>query len=67
MDSDSLWKIFIALAPTVGVLFIFYHVIKGVLEGDRRERIAHAQWEREQDRAQRPGAGADRDPGAPRP
>lgn len=67
MDSDSLWKIFIALAPTVGVLFIFYHVIKGVLEGDRRERIAHAQWEREQDQARRPDPSGDSGTGAPRP
>ena len=48
---DMLWKVFIALAPTVGVLFIFWHVMKNILEGDRRERIAHAQWEREQEGA----------------
>lgn len=64
MDTDMAWKVFIALAPTAGVLFIFYHVIKGVLEGDRRERIAHAQWEREQDQlaAQE---GRENVPGAP--
>ncbi|MCG7320900.1 hypothetical protein [Arsenicicoccus bolidensis] len=50
---DMLWKVFIALAPTVGVLFIFWHVMKNILEGDRRERIAHAQWEREQEMSAR--------------
>lgn len=48
---DMVWKVFIALAPTVGILFIFWHVMKSILEGDRRERIAHAQWEREQESA----------------
>lgn len=54
---NSAWQIFIALAPTAGLLFIFYLVIKGILEGDRRERLAHAQWERE--RAARSGDGAE--------
>lgn len=62
MDADTAWKVFIALAPTVGVLFLFYLVMKGVLEGDRRERIAHAQWEREQERLakakEKPGTSA---------
>jgi hypothetical protein len=32
----------------VGVLF--YFVIKSILEGDRRERLAQARWESEHDR-----------------
>ncbi|MCH8613904.1 lysyl-tRNA synthetase [Arsenicicoccus dermatophilus] len=59
---DMVWKVFVALAPTVGVLFIFWHVMKSILEGDRRERIAHAQWEREQDRAAE-GVGPERGQG----
>ena len=47
---DTFWPYFIALAPTVGVAFLFYIVIKNMLEGDRKERIAHAQWEAEQER-----------------
>lgn len=43
---DTAWKVFIALAPSVGILFIFYHVMRSVLEGDRRERLAQAQWEK---------------------
>ncbi|MCE1179738.1 MAG: hypothetical protein LWW86_12035 [Micrococcales bacterium] len=47
---DSAWPYFIALAPSVGVLFLFYLVIKNMIEGDRRERIAHAQWEAEHEK-----------------
>ncbi len=35
-----------ALLPTIGVAFLFYYVMKYILEGDRRERLAQAQWER---------------------
>ncbi len=37
-----------ALLPTIGVAFLFYHIMKYILEGDRRERLAQARWEREQ-------------------
>ena len=29
-----------ALLPTIGVAFLFYYVMKYILEGDRRERLA---------------------------
>ena len=35
----------LALVPTVGVSWLFYVIIKNILEGDRRERIAQAKWE----------------------
>lgn len=35
-----------ALLPTIGVAFLFYYVMKYILEGDRRERLAQARWER---------------------
>ena len=38
-----------ALLPSAGVAFLFYVVIKAMLEGDRRERLAHSQWEAEQE------------------
>jgi hypothetical protein len=38
-----------ALLPSAGVAFLFYLVIKAMLEGDRRERLAHSQWEAEQE------------------
>lgn len=34
-----------ALLPTAGVAFLFYLVIKAMLEGDRNERLAHSRWE----------------------
>ena len=37
-----------ALLPSAGVAFLFYLVIKAMLEGDRRERLAHSRWEAEQ-------------------
>ena len=39
-----------ALLPSAGVAFLFYLVIKAMLEGDRRERLAHSRWEAEQER-----------------
>jgi hypothetical protein len=30
---------------------LFYFVIKSILEGDRRERLAQAKWEKEQQSA----------------
>ena len=40
----------LAIVPTVGVAALFYFVIKTILEGDRRERLAQAKWEAEHDR-----------------
>lgn len=47
---DSAFPYIAALLPTVGVAFLFYFVIKYILEGDRRERLAQSKWEAEQDR-----------------
>jgi hypothetical protein len=38
-----------ALLPSAGVAFLFYVVIKAMLEGDRNERLAHSQWEANQE------------------
>jgi hypothetical protein len=40
-----------ALLPTAGVAFLFYVVIKAMLEGDRNERLAHSKWEANQERS----------------
>jgi len=40
-------KAVLALVPPVGVLAIFVVAIKAMLEGDRRERAAEAEWERQ--------------------
>jgi len=34
-----------ALLPSAGVAFLFFVIIKAMLEGDRRERLAHSKWE----------------------
>ena len=39
-----------ALLPSAGVAFLFYVVVKAMLEGDRNERLAHSQWEADQER-----------------
>lgn len=43
-----------ALLPTAGVAFLFFLVIKAMLEGDRRERLAHSKWEADQERTASP-------------
>jgi hypothetical protein len=43
-----------ALLPSAGVAFLFYVVIKAMLEGDRRERLAHSKWEAEQEHSTSP-------------
>ena len=65
---DAVYPYVAALLPTIGILFLFYIVIRNVMEADRRERRAQAQWQamrdREEDRArsqsERQRAGGDR-------
>jgi len=40
-----------ALLPSAGVAFLFYVVVKAMLEGDRNERLAHSKWEANQERS----------------
>jgi hypothetical protein len=47
---ESVMPYVLAIVPTIGVGALFYFVIKSILEGDRRERLAQARWEAEQDR-----------------
>lgn len=42
------WPYIATLLPSIGLLYLFYVIMKHILEGDRRERIAQAQWERDQ-------------------
>lgn len=34
------WMILAALLPSIGLLYLFYVIMKHLLEGDRRERAA---------------------------
>jgi hypothetical protein len=49
MDLHSVLIALGALLPSAGVAFLFYVVIKAMLEGDRRERLAHSKWEADQE------------------
>ena len=60
---DAVWPYLAAIVPTILVATLFYFLIKSMLEGDRRERIAQAKFEREQDARAR-GTG---DPGTTEP
>lgn len=46
---DQAWAIVIAIVPSIGVGFLFYKVIRTIIESDRNERLAHSRWEAEQD------------------
>ncbi len=39
-----------ALLPTVAVGVLFYFLIKTILEGDRRERLAQSKWEKQREK-----------------
>lgn len=40
-------KYFLAIFPSAGVLLLFWLAMKALFEGDRRERAAEAQFDRE--------------------
>jgi hypothetical protein len=58
---SSVWPYIAALIPSAGVGFLFYVVIKNMVEGDRKERLAHSQWDREHES----GASESPDEGTP--
>ena len=51
---DAVFPYIAALLPTVAVSALFYYLIKSILEGDRRERLAQSKWEKEREREQGP-------------
>lgn len=52
---SDVWPYLAAILPTILVSIFFYFIVKSMLEGDRRERIAQKKFEAEQD-AGRPSA-----------
>jgi hypothetical protein len=42
-----------AIIPTILVATLFYFIVKSMIEGDRRERIAQAAFEKEHDARRR--------------
>ena len=61
---DAVWPYLAAILPTILVAILFYFLIKSMLEGDRRERIAQRRFEAEQDRERDRAAGTPRIPKA---
>lgn len=59
---DAAFPYLAALLPTVAVSVLFYFIIKYILEGDRRERLAQSKWEREHESERIP----EKDPDTPR-
>ena len=49
---DAVFPYLAALLPTIAVGALFYFVIKAILEGDRRERLAQSKWEKEREKEQ---------------
>jgi len=47
---DAVFPYLAALLPTVAVGVLFYFLIKAILEGDRRERLAQSKWEKEREK-----------------
>lgn len=46
---DTIFPYLAALLPTIAVGVLFYFLIKTILEGDRRERLAQSKWEKAQE------------------
>ncbi len=44
---EQIWPYIAALIPTVGVAFLFYWVVRYMIEADRSERKALAKWNAE--------------------
>jgi len=49
---DAVFPYIAALLPTVAVATLFYFLIKSILEGDRRERLAQSKWDKDREREQ---------------
>jgi len=52
---NTIFPYLAALLPTVAVGVAFFYIMKYIVEGDRRERLAQSKWEAEQE-AKKPAA-----------
>jgi hypothetical protein len=64
---SGVWPYVAALIPSAGVGFLFWLVIKNLIEGDRKERLAHSQFDREQASTHRPPDGESSSPPQQKP
>lgn len=44
-----LLEILAGLLPSIGIGYLFYRIMRVLLEGDRKERAAYARWQAEHD------------------
>ena len=56
---NEYWPYAAALLPTVGVAFLFYWIIRYMIEADRSERKALAKWNSQQQAQPDNGASGD--------
>lgn len=56
---DQLQALVYGLVPSLGIGFLFYKIMRAILEGDRNERLAHSQWEARQDETVKPPPSAE--------
>lgn len=42
------WMILAALLPSIGLLFLFFVIVKHMIEGDRRERAAQRELDQQE-------------------
>ncbi|MEO5609752.1 MAG: hypothetical protein ABIQ61_04695 [Ornithinibacter sp.] len=47
---SDVWPYLAAIIPTILVAILFYFLIKSMIEGDRRERVAQSQFDAEEKR-----------------
>ncbi len=46
------WQIVAGLLPSIGIGWLFYKIMKAIIEGDRNERLAQSRWEAEHGQAE---------------
>ncbi|MBO3141877.1 hypothetical protein [Dermatophilus congolensis] len=46
---DVAWQIVAGLVPSIGVVWLFYRIMKALVEADRNERRAQAEWDMSSD------------------
>lgn len=54
-----MWPALETLLPSAGLLFLLYLVLRHMMEGDRRERMAQTKWEQEHAAVPTPEAGGE--------
>jgi hypothetical protein len=56
-------RVFAALVPSAGLVFLFWLALRALIQADRRERTAEAKWNREHGRTGAGGGGTGADDG----